>query len=86
MAVTNGNVSVSQWLNADEEWEGGNITVGDDAAALFTFNSGSVDSVSADVNNGVAFTVGDGGASDAFYSMKKVIVKTFFSVSHLSTT
>jgi hypothetical protein len=71
VAVTNGNVSVSQWLNADEEWEGGNITVGDDAAALFTFNSGSIDSVSADVNNGVAFTVGDGGGSDAFYSMKK---------------
>ncbi len=71
VTVTNGTVAVSQWLNADEEWEGGNITVSDDAAASFTFNSGTVGSVSADVNNGVAFTVGDGGGSDAIYNMKK---------------
>ena len=42
-----------------------------DPASTITFNSGTIEAVGADINNGAAFTVGDGGGTSATYRMVK---------------
>ena len=69
--VTNGAVDLFQYFNAgDEVFVGGGIIAENGAASTFTFNSGTVSSVNASINNGSAFVVGDGGSDAATYHMK----------------
>ena len=41
------------------------------ATGTIAFNSGRIEAVGADINNGSAFTVGDGSANSATYRMAK---------------
>jgi hypothetical protein len=51
-------------------YEGGGI-VATSPTSTFTFNSGTVRSVNANINNGSPFTVGNGGGTSATYFMRK---------------
>ena len=42
-----------------------------DPGSTITFDSGTIEAVGADINNGAAFTVGDGGGTSATYRMVK---------------
>ena len=67
VTVTNGSVDLNQFYNEEDEiWEGGGIIAIDAGTSSFTFNNGTVHSVNADINNGEAFTVGDGGSATYF--------------------
>lgn len=71
VSVTNGTIDLFQYFNeGGEVYEGGGIIAENGAASTFTFNSGMVSSVNANINNGSAFTVGDGGSESATYHMK----------------
>jgi hypothetical protein len=70
--VTDGTIELSQFLNDGEmEYQGGGITATNGVDSTFTFNSGTVRSVNANIDQGSPFTVGDGGGSSATYNMRK---------------
>ena len=77
VTLTNGTLDLIQWFNEDPmkmDYEGGGIVATNGSASQFTFNSGTVRSVNANINNGSPFTVGDGGATPATYFMRKDVV------------
>ncbi|HEX7010791.1 MAG TPA: hypothetical protein VF184_12480 [Phycisphaeraceae bacterium] len=70
-SITQSQVDLTQFFNSEDEvYEGGGIVATNGAASTVTFNSGTIAAVIADINNGSAFTVGDGGADSATYRMK----------------
>ena len=73
LAVTGSTIDLSEWFDeSNETYKGGGITVPlASGAGSVAFNSGTINSVNASFTNGSAFTVGDGGATDATYFMKK---------------
>jgi hypothetical protein len=77
VTVTKGTVDLIQYFNEAPDkmiYEGGGINAPNAGSSAFTFNSGTVRSVNANINNGLAFTVGDGGATPATYVMRKDVV------------
>ena len=73
VTVTNGTIDLIQYLNETPDpdvYQGGGIVAGT-PTSTFTFNSGTVRSVNAAINNGAAFTVGNGGGTPATYHMRK---------------
>ncbi|MEX2310345.1 MAG: hypothetical protein WD738_22445 [Pirellulales bacterium] len=74
VTVTNGTIDLIQYFNETMMiYEGGGIVATNGASSTFTFNSGTVRSVNANINNGSAFTVGDGGGTSATYHMRRDI-------------
>jgi hypothetical protein len=74
VSVTNGTVDLIQYFDdMPMVYAGGGITATNGASSTFTFNSGTVRSVNANINNGLPFTVGDGGGSSGTYHMRKDI-------------
>ncbi|HVT30489.1 MAG TPA: hypothetical protein VHE81_20940 [Lacipirellulaceae bacterium] len=72
VSVTKGTVDLVQYYDdMMMVWSGGGITATNGASSTITFNSGTVRSVNADIDNGSPFTVGDGGADSATYIMRK---------------
>jgi hypothetical protein len=76
LSITQGTVDLSEsYDDANELYKGGGILVPlASGAGSVEFNSGVISSVNASfatVENGPAFTIGDGGATSATYFMKK---------------
>jgi hypothetical protein len=68
--LTNGTIDLVQWYDDDlETFKGGGI-LAKNPQATFTFNSGTIKSVNADVTNSAPFTVGTGGVTPATYFMR----------------
>jgi hypothetical protein len=73
VSVTNGTIDLIQYLNEAPDppvYQGGGI-VAETPTSTFTFNSGTVRSVNANIANGSAFTVGNGSGTPATYHMRK---------------
>jgi len=68
--LTNGTIDLIQWYDDDlETYKGGGI-LAKNPLATYTFNSGTIKSVNADVTNGAPFAIGIGGATPATYFMR----------------
>ena len=73
--ITNGSLYLKQFFSTTMmAFVGGKVISNVDPASTITFNSGMIEAVGADVANGSAFTVGDGGADSATYHMRKDVV------------
>jgi hypothetical protein len=71
VSITNGTIDLVQWFDEDvEAYKGGGI-LAKNPLATFTFNSGTIKSVNADVTNSAPFAVGTGGATPATYLMRR---------------
>jgi hypothetical protein len=69
--LTNGTIDLVQWYDDDlETYKGGGI-LAKNPLATFSFNSGTIKSVNADVTNSAPFAVGTGGATPATYLMRR---------------
>ena len=70
--VTNGSIYLKQFFNTTSmQYEGGRLLANTGPTGTIAFNSGTIEAVGADINNGSAFVVGDGGATSATYNMAK---------------
>ena len=70
--ITNGSVYLKQFFNSTTMLnDGGKLIANTGPTGTIAFNSGTIESVGADINNGSAFTVGNGGANSATYRMVK---------------
>ena len=68
--ITNGSLFLKQYFsNTMMAFTGGKIIAKTDPAGTITFNSGTIESVGAEIDNDSPFVVGDGGASSATYRM-----------------
>lgn len=73
VTITNSTVELNDYLNMGNFIEG-TLAATDVGTSSITYNSGSVKAVRANINNGLQFSVGDGGATSATYEMKKTSV------------
>ena len=72
MTITNGTLSLTQFIGGTPPTsQGGALVANTGASGTIAFNSGTVEAVGADINNGSAFTVGNGGGTSATYRMLK---------------
>jgi hypothetical protein len=70
--ITNGAVNLSQYFSAmNNAYVGGKLVANVGSSSIVNFNSGKIQAVGADVNNGSAFNVGNGGGAAATYQMIK---------------
>jgi hypothetical protein len=68
--VNGGGVTLNDFFNVGNgAFEGGNLIANAGATGAVNLNSGSISTVNADIANGSAFVVGDGGANPATYNM-----------------
>ena len=70
VTITNSSVDISDYLNLGNYIEGSFAADGAGTSSI-TFNSGTVKTVRSNFTNGSVFTVGDGGANPANYTLKK---------------
>ena len=73
-AITNGSLYLTQYFNSNPmvmAYEGGKLVANTGATGAIAFNSGTIEAVGADINNGSVFTVGNGGGTSATYRMAK---------------
>jgi T5SS/PEP-CTERM-associated repeat protein len=72
LTITDGTLSLTQFIGgAPPTPQGGALVANTGATGTIAFNSGLVEAVGADINNGSAFTVGNGGGASATYRMLK---------------
>ena len=77
MTITNGTLSLTQFVGGmPPTSQGGALVANIGASGTIAFNSGTVEAVGADINNGSAFTVGNGGGTSATYRMLKTAAFT----------
>lgn len=72
--ITNGALHITQFFNTNTmAYAGGSVIANTGATGTIAFNSGTIETVGADINNGSAFTIGDGGGNSATYLMLKAV-------------
>lgn len=72
--ITNGSLILSQFFNSNPmvmAFQGGSLVANTGASGTIAFNSGTIEAVGANINNGSALTVGNGGVDSATYRMAK---------------
>ncbi len=70
--ITDGSLYLKQFFNTTTMLnDGGRLIANTGATGTVAFNSGTIEAVGADINNGSAFTVGNGGGNSATYRMVK---------------
>ena len=70
--ITNGSLYLKQFFNTTTMLDdGGKLIANTGPTGTIAFNSGTIEAVGADINNGSPFVVGDGGGNLATYRMVK---------------
>jgi hypothetical protein len=68
--ITEGSLTLEQYFSVgDNDFVGGALVANTGASSVVNFNSGTVQTVGADINNGSTFMVGNGGGNAATYRM-----------------
>jgi hypothetical protein len=70
--ITNGTINLSQYFSVmNNAYVGGTLVANVGSSSVVNFNSGKIQAVGADVNNGSVFNVGNGSGASATYQMIK---------------